>query len=107
MKRNTATAVICITASAIAFLVGYGAFLWGFNAGAHASGIGELIQRSNLNITKQDLPSWVTSPEVDATPVLVGNIQDTFSPQTTDDSLALQNTRNPQVTLHSMFIQGN
>ena len=35
MKRNTETVLLCITASAIAFLVGYGAFTWGFMTEAY------------------------------------------------------------------------
>jgi hypothetical protein len=34
MKRNIKTAAICILASAVAFTVGYTAFVWGFNKGA-------------------------------------------------------------------------
>jgi predicted benzoate:H+ symporter BenE len=35
MKRNITTIAMCITASGIAFLIGYGAFVWGFMQGAY------------------------------------------------------------------------
>jgi hypothetical protein len=39
MKRNIETALLCIIGSAIAFLIGYAAFAWGFERGAHATAL--------------------------------------------------------------------
>lgn len=66
----------------LAVIVGYCAFVWGFNKGADALG-------------------------VSGEPIYTTTLQETFTPQTTNDSLALQDTQSPQVTLHRIFLQGN